>query len=253
MTGRDDVGDATSEGRAGSACFQTTHWSQIRAAADASRPGAEEALSSVCAAYWYPVYAYARGCGLSPEDAQDLTQAFFARVIEKSFLAAADATRGRFRWFLLTSLQNFLRNELDRAQALKRGGALPNLSWDALEAEQRFAAEPVESMTPDLLFDRSWALVVMSQSLERLAGEFAANGRAAVFQQLKRYLEGTNAQNGYEEAAECLGISPAAIRVAVHRLRERFRQLVRDEIARTVSDSTEIDDELRHLAHLTTL
>jgi len=240
-------------GSADSGRFQTTCWSDIVAAADVSRPGSGEALASVCSAYWYPVYAYARGCGLKSEDAQDLTQAFFAQVIEKEFLATADSARGRFRWYLLASVQNFLRSELVRAKAQKRGGNLDLLSWDALEAEQRFAAEPVEAVTPDLLFDRNWALAVMSQALKRLENEFRQSGRLVVFEQLKCYLEGAVSKNGYDQPASFLGLSVSAVKVTVHRMRDRFRQMVREEITRTVVNVADVEDELRHLAQLVAL
>lgn len=230
--------------------FQTTHWTEIRRAADPARPESVAALAAVCSAYWYPAYAYVRGCGYSPEDAQDLTQGFFLGWIEREFLSAADATRGRFRWFLLAALQNFLRNEIVRSRALKRGGGVALLSWDSMEAEQRYAAEPVEASTPDLIFDRSWARVILSRALERLGREFTSSSRAVVFEHLKSCLEGSVAPQAYEEIGARLGLSPVAVKVAVHRLRERFRQLIRLEIEQTVAEPSDVEDEFRHLVHL---
>lgn len=244
---RDDV---RREGDGLSAGFQTTHWSEIRAAAEAGGLEGEKALAAVCGAYWYPAYAYVRGCGFSPADAQDITQAFFLRLMQRDFFGSADPARGRFRWFLLTALQNYLRNEIQRAQAQKRGGGCRVVSWDALEAEQRYAAEPADTATPDLSFDRNWARVAMARALDRLAQEFTSSGRAAVFEELKTCLEGTAVHGGYQDVAIRLGLSAVAVKVTVHRLRERFRQLVRIEVARTVADPADVDDELRHLAQL---
>lgn len=238
--------------RAGSATFKTTHWSGLRSARQGEAGGvsAEEALANLCRDYWYPLYAYVRGCHFSPEDAQDITQAFFERLIERDLLAAADPARGRFRWFLLTALQNFLRNEIERAKAQKRGGQCDLVSWDALEAEQRYAAEPTDGGTPDRAFDRSWGRVVLARAMGRLGEEQSSAGRGPVFDELKQCLGAVPGEGLYRGAAERLGLSAAAVKVTVHRLRERYRELVRDEIARTVADPVDVDDELRHLAEL---
>jgi RNA polymerase sigma-70 factor (ECF subfamily) len=233
-----------------SARFDTTHWSDVLAAGDSSSPRGQAALAALCNAYWYPLYAYVRGCGLRPEDAKDITQAFFARLMEREFIGAADRERGRFRWFLLKSLQNFLRNEMNRANALKRGGGTPHLSWDALEAEQRYAAEPRDYTTPDLLFDRRWARAAMGRALKRLSDEFTASGRASLFEMLKQYLAGNASGRSYGQVASQLGLSTVAVKVTVHRLRQRYSELLRFEIAQTVADPADINDELRHLAQL---
>lgn len=244
--------DRPTASRAGSSTFKTTHWSNIRSARAGESGGAStaEALAGLCRDYWYPLYAYVRGCRFSPEDAQDITQAFFERLIEKDLLAAADPARGRFRWFLLTALQNFLRNEIERAKAQKRGGRCDLVSWDALEAEQQYAAEPADGGTPDRAFDRSWGRVVLARAMGRLKEEQHTAGRGPVFEELKQCLGNVPGEGLYRSAAQRLGLTPVAIKVTVHRMRDRYRELVRDEIARTVADPVDIDDELRHLAEL---
>jgi RNA polymerase sigma factor (sigma-70 family) len=231
-----------------SARFHTTRWSDVLKAAEARTAAGEEALSELCAAYWYPLYV--RGCGFSAEDAQDLTQGFFARVVENRFLQGADRERGRFRWYLLRSLQNYLRNEMERARAQKRGGGATRVSWDGLEAEQRFRAEPVDTASPDILFDRRWARETLGRAMNRLSEEYEAAGRERLFARLKGYLAGNHGEESYAEAAAGLGLSTAAVRVMVHRLRHRYRELVRWEVAQTVADAREVDDEMRHLAEL---
>lgn len=233
-----------------SARFHTTHWSQVLAAGDLNSEGGQEAMAALFTTYWYPLYAYVRGCGFSPEDAQDVTQSFFEHWVESDALASADRDRGRFRWFLLKSLRNSLRNEMDRNRAKKRGGGVVPVSWDALEGEQRFKAEPVDEATPDLLFDRRWARAAMGRALERLSEEYSRSGRAVLFQHLKRFLAGHPAAGGYGEIASRLGLSETALKVTVHRMRQRYRDLVRWEVAQTVADPAELDDELRHLLQL---
>lgn len=230
--------------------FHTTHWSVVLAARDSATPDGQEALATLCQDYWFPLYAYVRGCGFSPEDAQDVTQAFFARFVAKEALGHVDRERGRFRWFLLKSFQNFLRNEISRGQAQKRGGGWTQVSWDSLEAENRFQAEPADHATPDVLFDRRWARAAMGRAYDQLAAEFSANGRAILFQQLKKYLAGNASGGSYGEVAARFGLSTSAVKVTVHRLRQRYRELVRSEIARTVANPDDVDDELRHLAQL---
>lgn len=234
----------------GRASFRTTHWSVVRAASDAHAPNREEALAALCRAYWYPLYAYVRGCGFSPEDAQDTTQSFFASLMEADLLARADRERGRFRWFLLKSLQNFLRNEITRAAAQKRGGGHILVSWDALEAEQRYAAELIDHGTADVIFDRRWARALMEQSLDKLAAEFRSSGRGELFERLKGYLASEAREGDYARIATELRLSGVAVKVTVHRLRQRYGEIIRSEIEHTVDDPSEVDDELRHLAGL---
>jgi RNA polymerase sigma factor (sigma-70 family) len=232
----------------GRAHFATTRWSLVLAAgADVSSVEAHEALATLCETYWYPLYAFLRGRGSSVEDAQDLTQAFFARVLEKHAIRQADPARGRFRSFLLASLKNFAANERDRDIAKKRGGGVPVVSLEFESAEGRFQLEPASSETPEKIFDRRWALTLLDRVLSRLKAEMVSHGREAQFDRLKAYLTGDQPQLSYAETAADVGMSEGAVKVAVHRLRRHFRDLLRDEIAQTVSSPGEIDDELRHL------
>jgi len=219
----------------------------LAAGADASSAAADQALTTLCETYWYPLYAFLRSRGSTVEDAQDLTQAFFARVLEKHALRQADPARGRFRSFLLASLKNFASNEHDRDVARKRGGGVPLVSLEFESAEGRFQLEPPSHETPERIFDRRWALTLLDRVLSRLNAEMAGAGREAQFDRLKTYLTGDEPQLSYAQTASELGMSEGAVKVAVHRLRRQFRDLLRDEIAQTVSSPAEIDDELRHL------
>lgn len=219
----------------------------LAAGADVSSAGAHEALATLCETYWYPLYAFLRSRGSSVEDAQDLTQAFFARVLEKHAIRQADPARGRFRSFLLASLKNFAANERDREIAKKRGGGVPVVSLEFESAEGRFQMEPASNETPEKIFDRRWALTLLDRVLSRLKAEMVPSGREAQFDRLKAYLTGGQPQLSYAQTAGDLGMSEGAVKVAVHRLRRHFRDLLRDEIAQTVSSPGEIDDELRHL------
>ncbi len=229
--------------------FATTHWSLVLAArGDNTSPDAHQALATLCEAYWYPLYAFIRGRGYGVEDAQDLTQAFFGRLLEKQTLQHADPARGRFRSFLLTSFKNFAANERDRQIAGKRGGAAPVLSLEIERAEGRFQMEPPDDETPERIFDRRWALALLERVMLRLRDEMEARSdRPSLFDRLKNYLTGDDPQLSYAETATELGMSEGAVKVAVHRLRRRLRDLVRDEIAHTVASPDEIEDELRHL------
>jgi DNA-directed RNA polymerase specialized sigma24 family protein len=240
--------DPVTESR-GRRYFATTRWSLVIAAgADHASPGVHDALAMLCETYWYPLYASLRGRGYSIDDAQDLTQAFFARVIEKQALRSADPARGRFRSFLLASLKNFAANERDRAMADKRGGVLPLLPLEIAGAEGRLALEPPTEDTPERVFDRRWALTLLDRVMSRLHAEAVGRGdRAVTFDRLKPYLTGDRPQLSYAQTAADLEMSEGAVKVAVHRLRRRFRDLIRDEIAQTVSSPEEIEDELRHL------
>jgi RNA polymerase sigma factor (sigma-70 family) len=228
--------------------FETTRWSVVLAAgAESSSPGVQEALATLCETYWYPLYAFLRSRGYSAEDAQDLTQAFFARLLEKQTIRHADPARGRFRSFLLASLKNFAANEHDRDIARKRGGDLPILSLEVETAEGRFQMEVPTDETPERVFDRRWAMTLLDRVMSRLNAETPRSGKPSQFDRLKAYLTGDQPQLSYAETASELGTSEGAVKVAVHRLRRRFRDLVRDEIAHTVSSPEEIEDELRHL------
>jgi RNA polymerase sigma factor (sigma-70 family) len=207
-------------------------------------PLADEALARLCEAYWYPLYAFLRGRGQGPDDAQDLTQAFFVRVLEKQTLRQADPARGRFRSFLLASLKNFAANQHDREIAKKRGGGSPLLSLEIDTAEGRFQLEPPTNETPERVFDRRWALTLLDRVLAALRDEATPPQH---FERLAVYLTGEQPQQNYAETAAALGMSEGAVKVKVHRLRRRFRDLLRQEIAHTVSAIEDIDDEIRHL------
>jgi RNA polymerase sigma-70 factor (ECF subfamily) len=227
--------------------FATTHWSVVLAARGGETAPAREALETLCAGYWYPLYAYVRRRGLGPEDAQDVTQAFFARMLEKRTLERADPERGKFRSFLLSSMTNFLANERDRSAALKRGGGRTLLSIDFCSGEERYRLEPSDPMTPQRLFERRWALTLLERALERLGDAHAAEGKGDLFARLSPYLTGEAGAAPYAETAEALGMTTDAVKAAVHRLRRRFRTELRAEIAETVSRPEEVDEELGDL------
>jgi RNA polymerase sigma-70 factor (ECF subfamily) len=225
--------------------FATTRWSVVLGAG-AGSPAADDALAKLCRAYWYPLYAFVRRQGHGPHDAQDLTQGFFARLLEKQDLAAVDRSKGRFRSFLLAAMKHFLANEWDRARAQKRGGGIALISIDDAEAEGRYAHEPAEQSTAEQLFDRRWALTLLDQVLARLEEEMARSGKRALFDALKFSLTGARAA-AYEEIARSLGTTEGALKVAIHRLRDRYRTLLREEIADTVGSAADLDEELHHL------
>jgi RNA polymerase sigma factor (sigma-70 family) len=227
--------------------FPTTHWSRVVAAVDPAAPEATEALASLCDAYWYPIYAYIRRQGHTPEGAQDLTQDFFAYILERGLLAKADPERGRFRAFLRTVCARQLGDHRDRANARKRGGGQPILSIDARDAEGRYAREPAHGLTPERTFERTWALTLLSRVLDRLRREYHDAGRAATFEELRAVLTGTPESGSYAGIAERLGSNEGAVRVAVHRLRRRYGILLRQEIAATVDDPADIEDEIHSL------
>jgi RNA polymerase sigma-70 factor (ECF subfamily) len=227
--------------------FATTHWSVVLAAGQSDSPHAAAALEKLCRAYWYPLYAYVRRRGCSPEDAQDGTQSFFARLLERDLLSRASPQRGRFRSFLLTALQNFLADEHDRATARKRGAGQPLISLDALDAEARYALEPADEVSPDKLFERRWATTVLEQAWTHLETEYAGEGQAELFRELRRFNSAQENAPGYAEAAGNLGLPENTVKSLVHRMRRRYRALLRAEIAQTVADPAEIDEEIRYL------
>ncbi len=237
---KDDHGSAAFSPR-----FQTTRWTVVLAAKERRDASGEEAMAVLCRAYWYPLYAFVRRSGNSAEDARDLTQAFFARLLEKDFLLRVVPEKGRFRTFLLMALKRFLANEWHKARAEKRGGGAVHLSFDAREAEERYASEPVESLTPEMLYDRRWAFTLLDRAMARLRGEFEAGGRGAAFECLKEFLAGGE-DSSYAELAGKIGVKEGAARVAVHRLRRRFREVFREELAETVTPE-KLEEELRHL------
>lgn len=224
--------------------FATTQWSVVLAAQQDQSP---QALDTLCRAYWYPVYAFVRRRGFAAHDAQDLTQEFFARLIEKESLLAVDRERGRFRTFLLVAAQRFLANTRRDRAAQKRGGGRPRLSLDYAAGERRYACEPADPMTPERLFVRRWALTMLERVLEQLRQQYTARGREALFEQLAACLLEEPQAASYAQIAAQLNMTPAAVKVAAHRLRQHYRDLVREEVLQTVADERDVDDELRHL------
>jgi RNA polymerase sigma factor (sigma-70 family) len=227
--------------------FATTHWSVVLAAGHGDTSQAHSALAHLCRSYWYPLYAYARRRGQSPHDAQDLTQEFFARLLEGNWLAQADRQRGRFRTFLLSAMQHFMANEWNKAHAKKRGGIQPVLSLEDESAEQRYLLEPAEQRTPETLFERGWALSMLSDVLRRLEEEYRRAGKAAWMEATRPALTAERDAIDYAEIARKLGITEAAARVAVHRLRRHYRRLIQEEVARTVASPDDVKEEMRHL------
>jgi RNA polymerase sigma factor (sigma-70 family) len=228
-------------------CFVTTHWSVVLTAGGSDTTRVQAALEKLCRAYWYPLYAYARRRGHSVEDAQDLTQEFFARVLERNWLARADQAKGRFRTFLLTAMERFLANEWDRVRALKRGGGVRNIPIQLDTAETRYGVEPADTHTPEQAFEYRWALALLDEVVSQLETEFRAREQADLFAALKPCLVGDRASQPYAELAVKLGMEEGAVKVAVHRLRQRYRELLRAEIANTVASPGEVDAEMRHL------
>ena len=228
--------------------FATTHWSIVLAAGATSRPGAQEALERLCRTYWSPLYAFIRRRGYPAADAQDLTQGFFAYILDRQLVLKADPEIGRFRSFLLGSLKHFLAHEHERASALKRGGGREIISLEALESEERSRWEPLDLVTPEAIFDQRWALQQIENSLKNLRTEYASAGRVALFDLLKDYVWGEKNALTLVEIAESLDLTEEAIKKAVQRLRQRFRDCLRAEIAQTVAMPDQIDEELRYLS-----
>ena len=227
--------------------FATTHWSEVLAAGDQSSPKTGEALSRLCQSYWFPIYAFIRKRGYSPEQAQDLTQEFFAVFLGKNHVAKAARERGRFRCFLMTSVENFLRNEHDRARALKRGGGQLAISIDEEDAEGRYRCELRAETDPAREFEQRWATTLLNTVLSRLKNEFEASGRSDLFDALQAHLWGDSESIRYPQLAGQFGLTLANIKTTAHRLRQRYRELLREEIAHTVALPSQIDDEIRHL------
>jgi len=229
--------------------FPTTRWSRVARAGDPGAADAREALAELCATYWYPIYALVRRLGHGEADALDLTQQYFARLLEKPVLAAADQTRGRFRAFLRADCGFFLNGCRDRDQAQKRGGGRRSLSIDTRDAEGRYLVEPADDLTPDRLFDRAWMLTLLGRALDRLATDYAATGRGPLFEKLQGVLTGESRSVSYAEIAGQLGLTEAAVQQAASRLRKRYRETLRDEIAATLDDPTDaaVESEIHDL------
>jgi len=219
----------------------------VLAAGDRGSRDANGALEELCQTYWYPLYVYVRRHSSTREDAEDLTQAFFARFLEKNYLAGVNSDKGRFRAFLLAALKHFLANEWDRAHAQKRGGAATILSLDWRDADTRYQINPADNLTPDKLFDRAWAVTVLERVIGRLREESVADGKSKLFEQLKPFLMVGKGAIPHGEAALALNMTESAVRVAVHRLRRRYRELLREEIRQTLSDPGQVEEEMRAL------
>jgi len=233
--------------------FPRTHWSVVLAAAQTSAPQSQEAfdaLGKLCEAYWSPIYTFIRRREANPEDAKDLTQGFFARLLDKKYLQGITIEGGKFRSFLLTFVKHFLSDERDKASAQKRGGGQTPFSLDDTTGEDLFQAETATKLSPDQLFERSWAQTVLQQALHRLAREYAESGKADLYEKLKDIQPGEHGPLSYAEIGAQLGMSETAVKSAVHRLRRRHREILREEIAHTVTRPEDVDDEIRYLITL---
>lgn len=227
--------------------FATTRWSLVQAAHPRHGRARAEAMSALCETYWYPLYAFARRRGMAAEDANDATQGFFCRMLERDFLELADPQRGRFRSFLLTVFKRFLSADFARQNTQKRGGDALTFSFDAVDAERRYALEPADPWTPEALFERRWALTLLDEVLNRLEEEYEKKGRGAFFAACRNLLTSPSRDIQYDALAETLAMQPGALRVAVHRLRERYREMLKATVAETLTDPGDADAELKCL------
>jgi RNA polymerase sigma factor (sigma-70 family) len=227
--------------------FGTTRWSLVLAAGQTSNERSAQALANLCEMYWYPVYAFIRRQGCRQEEAADLAQEFFTRLLQKNYVHDADPAKGRFRAFLCGSIRHFLSNERDRARTLKRGGSQPPISLDVEVAEGTYRIELRDDLTPEKLFDRRWALILLERVLARLRDGHVAAGKGELFDRLKGFLTGDNDGVPYAGVAVALGMSEGAVKVAVHRLRRHFRDTLIEEISETVSDPADVDAEIEYL------
>ena len=240
--------EAADERARTAASFNTTHWTIVLACRDQDDSlAAGEALANLYQTYWYPLYAYIRRCGYSEHDAEDLVQGFYAHIHEKHALAKADPQRGKFRTFLLSSLQNFLANENERSRAQKRGGGHELIRLDAEDAKARYQLEPVHSVTPEKIFEMRWAHALLDETLAGLRADFAARGKQRLFDGLQTFLTADSGETSYQKAADNLGLPLSAVKTSVYRLRLDYRTRLREEIGRTVSCPEEIDEELLYL------
>jgi RNA polymerase sigma factor (sigma-70 family) len=230
-----------------SPAFVTTHWSAVIHAGRSDTTHARDALARLCQNYWYPLYTYVRRRGKSPEDAKDLTQTFFARLLERNWVGDADPEKGRFRSFILSAMNHFLADEWDKARALKRGGGVAAVPLQLDTAETRYGHEPTDNVTPEQTYERRWAMTLLDSVLQKLRKEYESEGRGEMFAALHPCLVGDRTSQPYSQLAEALGTSEGTVKSLVHRLRQRYRQLLREEIAQTVAEPCEVDEELRHL------
>ena len=226
--------------------FHTTHWTIVFAAKNETA-SAQEALASLCARYWYPIYAYIRRTGATPHEAEDLTQGFFCRLLQYDWLAKVHPAGGKFRSFLLACVKNFLANERDKVLAQRRGGGVRPLPLECEEAETRYMFEPADPTTPELLFERQWVFELLQQTVRTLREEYTASNRRELFEDLQGFLPGGEEKASRAQIAEKRGLSANALDVAIHRLRQHFGSLLRQRVAETVSSDSEVDAEIRHL------
>jgi DNA-directed RNA polymerase specialized sigma24 family protein len=233
--------------RAGQGRFPTTAWHLVLAVDSDSSVAGNEAFAALCRSYWHPIYAYIRQKGFPIEEAQDLTQEFFVRVLEKGYFNEADPARGRFRYFLLTAINHFLSNQRDRERAQKRGGGRIFLSLEMEEAENHYRRLPVDNQTPEKIYEKQWTVTILESVMTRLRTELEQEGRSGQFDRWKPFLAGEQERSGYGQLAAACGMTEAAARVAVHRMRRRYQQLLRDQIAQTLAQREEIEDEIRYL------
>jgi len=227
--------------------FTTTHWSVVLNAQDPASPQASGALEKLCRSYWYPLYAFVRRQGYDEAAAKDLTQGFFAKLIEKEYLAGVRRDKGKFRAFLLVAIKHFMSDERDKARALKRGGGQIVISLDDTAGEDRYRREPMDAMDAEKLYERRWALTLLERARVRLKEEYCTAGKAELYERLQPFESGDKDTPAYAEVAPALGLSESGLRSAVHRMRQHYRELVREEVAQTVNSPAEVDEELRYL------
>jgi RNA polymerase sigma factor (sigma-70 family) len=229
--------------------FRTTRWSVVLVSAQSQASGFKQAFTDLCKLYWYPLYAFIRHRGHSPEDSEDLVQGFFLHLVEHKTLSRVDRSKGKFRSFLLASLQKFLSDQADRAHCLKRGGKVEFVHLDVEGAEDRYRLEPADTLSPEKIFDARWAMALIGEALNRLSREYAAQGKAATFQALRSFLDPLNTKSlpSYEEVAAQLKVSVGSLKTLIHRLRKQCTAVVREEIIRTVSDTADVDSEIHQL------
>ncbi len=236
-----------SGGGGSSGRFMTTRWTMVVSAAGPQSPTSRQALEYLCRRYWFPLYAFIRRQGAGPQEAEDLTQGFLARLLEKRYLEQVDRSRGRFRTFLLTSLSHYLSNERDKTRAVKRGSGRPLVSFDAADAETRYLRQPVDTRSPEADFERKWAMTVLEIAIEKVRHQMLDAGRAELFESLKQCLSGQSDASTYAAIGRSLGMTEEAVKAAALRMRRKFRQAIREEIARTVEGPQNIDEEIKNL------
>jgi RNA polymerase sigma-70 factor (ECF subfamily) len=229
--------------------FRTTHWSVVLLSAQTQAPGSRTALADLCRLYWYPLYAFVRRRGYSPEDAQDLTQGFFLSLLERKSLRRVSPEKGKFRSFLLASLKNYLSDAFDRDNSAKRGGQIEFVALDFQDGEERYHDEQADDISPEKVFDARWALILLSHAMGRLRKEYVSQDKTAIIDALQPFLDPTNSKRlpSYEDVADKLQVSLAGVKTLIHRLRRRYSEILREEVARTVTDTRAIDDEIHSL------